>query len=190
MEDLSEQIISQYQKYISILSKVCNKESVEMVAEHFGERLVLSPRGLKDLEGGNPGELISFSLRVATAIKSLSSQMSASTKSLVKVSLLHELGRLGDLEESLYLEQDSDWHRERLGQNYKYNEKCSKMGVAHRTLWLLNHFGIKLTRDEYLAILTSQGLHLNENQFYGYDSVKNPTIIALQAARGIIFSEA
>ena len=39
-------------------------------------------------------------------------------KSLVKISLLHELGKLGDPENELYIPQDSDWHREKLGQNY------------------------------------------------------------------------
>ena len=184
MIEQTEKLVNSFEKYISVLSKVADKHLVENISEKFGERLVLSPRGLTEKDGGNPGGLIDFSLSVASASKSISSVI-GDTKSLVKVSLLHELGRIGDLENDLYVPQDSDWHREKLGQNYKYNENCPKMSISHRTLWLLNNCGAILNREEYLAILTSQGLHLNENQFYGQEANRNPIIIGLQAARGV-----
>ena len=110
---------------------------------------------------------MSFSLSAASIAKSLSPTF-GNTKSLVKVALLHELGKIGGLsiDEDLYLIQESEWHREKLGQVYKYNDKCSKMNTAHRTLWLLSHFGVELSREEWVAINVSQGMHLQENQFY------------------------
>jgi len=185
MVDQTEKLVDSFEKYTAVLSKVLDSNSVEKLSVLLGERLVLSPRGLTNQEGGTPGGLIDFSLSVASAAKSIS-RVVGDTKSLVKVALLHELGRVGDLENDLYIIQESDWHREKLGQNYKYNESCPKMSVSHRTLWLLNHTGVSLTRDEYLAILTAQGLHLNENQFYGYEGSKNSLIVGLQAARGIV----
>ncbi len=184
MVDQTEKLVNSFEKYISVLSKVLDSDVVDKLSNLLGERLVLSPRGLTSNEGGNPGGLIEFSLSVASAAKNLSSSI-GDTKSMVKIALLHELGRVGDLDHDLYIIQDSDWHREKLGQNYKYNEECPKMSISHRTLWILNSLGVALTRDEYLAILTAQGLHLNENQFYGYEGTKNPLIVGLQAARGI-----
>ena len=149
------------------MKKVGDPPAVERLSESIGERLVLAPRGLTAEDGGVPGGLLEFSLAVASAAKSMSKHF-GSVKSLVKVSLLHELGKLGDLQEGaeLFIPQESDWHREKLGQMYKYNDACSKMNVAHRTLWMLSHLGFELTREEWMAINVSQGLHLQENQFY------------------------
>tara|TARA_Y100001963_G_C6637090_1_gene379105 strand:+ start:242 stop:805 length:564 start_codon:yes stop_codon:yes gene_type:complete len=179
----AEQILEQFEKYCDVLKKVIGTPSTEKLGDLFGERLAMSPRGLTEETGGNPGGLVDFGLKVASAAKTLSADF-GETKSLVKVALLHELGRAGDLTEDLYLIQDSDWHRDKLGQTYKYNEACAKMNIAHRTLWILSHLGIDLTREEWVAINVSQGLHLSENQFYA--NTLNPVAAGLLAARLIV----
>ena len=144
------------------MKKVAGTPATSRLSEVCGESLVLAPRGLTEDDGGRPGALIKFSLNVASAAKTLSSHF-GDTKSLVKVSLLHELGKLGDVTEGneLFIMQESDWHREKLGQMYKYNEACSRMNVAHRTLWLTSQLGFELSREEWMAINVSQGLHLS-----------------------------
>tara|TARA_R110000851_G_scaffold248883_3_gene401390 strand:+ start:215 stop:784 length:570 start_codon:yes stop_codon:yes gene_type:complete len=181
----AEQILTQFEKYCNILKKVIGTPGAERLAETLGERLAMSPRGLTEDTGGSPGGLIDFSLKVATEAKSLSASF-GSTKSLVKVALLHELGRVGGLESTadLYLIQDSDWHRDKLGQTYKYNDACPKMNTSHRTLWLLSYLGIDLSREEWLAINVGQGMHLPENQFYA--NALNPIAAGLLAARLIV----
>ena len=79
---------------------------------------------------------------------------------------------------------------EKLGQNYKYNPGCSRMNIGHRTLWMLSSLGINLNQDEFVAVLTSQGFHLQENSFYA--STAPPVACLLQASRlaVISFSEA
>ena len=178
----AEELVSQYDKYCEILGKVSSPASVEKLNTTFGERLALAPRGLTEEDGGAAGELVGFSLRVASVAKTLSSSF-GHTKSLVKVALLHELGKLGgpSSEEDLFISQDSDWHRDKLGQMYKYNENCPKMNTAHRTLWILSHLGFDLTREEWVAINVSQGMHLPENQFYGRSL--NPIAAGLLSAR-------
>ena len=180
-----QELITNFEKYISILSKVVNSDSIKNIESSLGERLVVSPRSLKFKDGGYPGALIDFSLSVASNASLVSKHLD-NKKSLVKVSLLHELGRLGDFDHELYHNQESDWHREKLGQHYKYNEDCPKMSISHRTLWLCSSLGINLDQSEYMAILTAQGLHLPENQFYG--SINNPVIVGLQTSRGIVLS--
>ena len=179
----AEQILEQFEKYTDVLKKVVGTPSTKKLISLLGDRLAMSPRGLTEETGGAPGGLIDFGLKVASAAKSLSNDF-GETKSLVKVALLHELGRSGDLTEELYLIQDSDWHRDKLGQTYKYNELCSKMNIAHRTLWLLSHLGIELTKEEWIAVNVSQGLHLPENQFYA--NSLNPVAAGLLAARLIV----
>ena len=127
----SEQLISQYEKYVAVLKKVLDSNTVDVLVESLGERLLMCPRGLTEETGGTPGGLVEFSLEVASAVKKMSGS-GENLKSLIKVALLHELGMVGDLDEGtdLYLIQDSDWHRDKLGQVYKYNDKCEKMNIA------------------------------------------------------------
>jgi len=161
-----EKILYHLEKYCNLLSKVFPEESVENFVSDFGERLALCPRGLEKGAGGTAGELVSFSLNVAQKSKELAAGM-CDVRSSVRVALVHELGRLGDLEEELYHHQESSWHQEKLNQFYKYNPKCKKMNLAHRTLYLLQKYNFPLTQDEWISIAVSQGMHLPENSFYG-----------------------
>ena len=175
-----EQLVEQFEKYCSVLKKVIGAPATEHLSDALGERLMVCPRSLTEDDGGHPGALVEFSLEVASAAKALSGTF-GNAKSLVKVSLLHELGKVGDLENELYLVQESDWHRDKLGQVYKFNGDCPKMNIAHRTLWFLSHFKIELTREEWVALTVSQGMHLPENQFYA--NSLGPVAAGLLSAR-------
>jgi hypothetical protein len=63
-------------------------------------------------------------------------------------------------------------------------EEMDKMTYAHRSLWLLQHYGVSLSRDEWEAIATSGGYHLEENRFY--TGTKNKLGRLLCAARLIV----
>ena len=186
--DNTEKLVSNFNKFISVCNKVSCPDAVSKLADQLGERMVLSPRGLTAVDGGVPGGLLSFSLEVASISKKMAGHFT-NTRSLVRVALFHELGKLGDLNNEMYIPQESDWHREKLGQNCKYNDDCKKMTVSHRSIWLLHNFGFKLSEDEYLSILTSQGMHLEENRFYGRSSHENELITSLQASRGIVLGK-
>jgi|TARA_R110000824_G_scaffold148903_2_gene318860 hypothetical protein len=193
MKDSVEDTLGKIEQYFSILRKVLSPDEMSNLENSDIGRLAICPRGLTVDDGGEAGALIAFSLQVALKAKALASAFGVDPKSIVKVSLLHELGKMGHLSEEsrqLYLEQDSDWHREKLGQNYKYNPGCSRMNIGHRTLWMLSSLGINLNQDEFVAVLTSQGFHLQENSFYA--STAPPVACLLQASRlaVISFSEA
>ena len=184
MIDSTEKTLQRIEQYFSIIKKVLKPAELKSLESSDLERLALCPRGLTDETGGYAGALVDYSLEVALKGKAMASFFSVEPKSIVKVALLHELGRMGHLNQvpqSLYLNQDSDWHREKLGQNYKYNENCPRMNIGHRTLWMLNELGIQLSYDEYLTVLTSQGFHLQENSFYA--GTAPPLALLLQAAR-------
>jgi hypothetical protein len=119
-------LIKQYEKYTTFLERFFPGEATKNLIEHFGERLVLCPAGLTIEEGGYPGALVDRALRTAQRAKQIAqaAELPTNPSSAVRVALVAELGRLGDLEPEaeLYLPQTSDWHREKLGQNYKYND--------------------------------------------------------------------
>jgi len=165
----TEILFENFKKYSSLLKKYFPDEGVDKFLEDFGVRLTTCPRGLTSEEGGDYGALIKHALNVALSANSHSKMINheIDRKSIARVCLVHEIGKLGSLEEELYVTQESQWHRDKLGQNFKYNEECSKMTASHRTLLLLQHYKIKITQDEWISILTSQGMHFPENSFYG-----------------------
>jgi len=166
----NEQILETYEKYIGLISKYFSDANSTELDAALGPRLAVAPRGLTLAEGGTAGGLVDYAIRLAKKSKIFAEVVDH--KSLVRVALIHELGKLGDENQDQYVPQESSWHIEKLGQHYKYNESCEKMSFIHRTLYFVSKFGFQLSSDEWIAILTSGGFHLEENRFYARDGHK------------------
>jgi hypothetical protein len=163
-----EKIESNWNTFESLCKRFGDPGLDRLLAD-LGQRLAECPFSTRtEYPGCCPGGLVDLTLRITSTMRKLNESLEERlpTATLLKVGLLHDLGKVGDESQDHFLEQDSDWHRDKLGQLYKYNETLPKMGYAHRTLWLLQHYGVTLTRDEWEAIFTSGGLHLEENRFY------------------------
>ncbi len=169
---MSEDTIGQIEKNWNQFEKLCKRlsdDGLNLLLEGLGQRLVACPASPRnDQYGCYPGGVIEHALEVTALMRSLAKtyDLKIPVASILKVGLLHEIGKVGDLELDYFVEQDSDWHRDKLGQYYKYNEELNKMSVSHRTLFLLQQFGVKLTKDEWLAIQLASGSHFEENRFY------------------------
>jgi hypothetical protein len=186
-EDIDfEELQSRWETYDNLLRRLSD-HNINKVLDDLGERLVMCPASTRtDQYGCTPGGLIEHALKVTSTMRTLNSslEMNLSTASILKVGLLHELGKVGDLSRRYFIEQDSSWHREKLGQFYKYNEDLNKMSVSHRTLWLLQHYGVTLDNDEWLAVQLASGFHFEENRFYvGHE----PSLaLLLQQAKAVV----
>ena len=163
----NEQILETYEKYIGLISKYFSEKNAADLDAALGPRLAIAPRGQTLVEGGYSGGLVDYAIRLAKKSKMFAEVVDS--KSLIRVALIHELGKLGDDVEDQFIPQDSSWHVEKLGQHFKYNDKCEKMTFVHRTLYFVSKFGIQLNTNEWVAILTSSGFHLEENRFYARD---------------------
>ena len=153
------------------LCKRFDDEGLNQLLDQLGERIAVCPGSIKtEYAGCYPGGLVDQSLKVSSLMRKINETLEedqrAPVPQILKVGLLHDLGKVGDLQSDHFLDQDSDWHREKLGQLYKYNDVLPKMTYAHRTLYLLQHFGVKLDPEEWEAIATAGGPHLEENRFY------------------------
>ena len=163
-----EKIKSNWETYEKLCKKAV-KHGIGDLLDALGERLVMCPSAPRvDQGGAYAGGLVEHSIAVTACMRTINQahDLNISTNSILKVGLLHDIGKVGGLELDLFVEQDSDWHREKLGQMYKYNEDLSKMSTSHRTLFLLQHFGVALSGEEWLAIQLAQGSHFEENRFY------------------------
>lgn len=137
------------------------KDSIEKLLNELGERLAACPSNVKK----EPGHLIDFNLKVLKACVSLNKKfnLGLSNESMVLCCLFRNLGLVGDLENDLFVQED-DWHQKR-GTLFKYSQDVKFMKPFDRTIWLLNHFGVKLSQDEFLAFLSGSGS--NDNYKYG-----------------------
>ncbi len=164
----ADKMENNWNTFQKLLSKACGEEGTPLV-KTLGERIVMCPSNMKEEYGGAyPGGMLEHVLSVTMKMRKLSQSLGWNIDqiSIIKTGLLHDLGKVGDVESSLYVEQESEWHREKLGQMYKFNEETQKMSVSHRTLYLLQHFGVQLTSEEWIAIQLSGGSHFEENRFY------------------------
>lgn len=170
MELTPEQIAENFEKFRSFMEKLGDRsEPALALVDHLGERLAMCPASSrKEYHAAFPGGLVDHSLRLLSNALKLCKTFSweVPKDSLIIGCLLHDLGKVGDHEKDYYVPQDSDWHREKLGEMYKYNKEILYMTVPDRGVWLCQHFGLKLTQDEWLAIKLNDGQYAEENAPY------------------------
>ena len=86
---------------------------------------------------------------------------------LMFVAINHDLGKIGDMDNPLYVPNESEWHRKNQGKIYNYNSEIKTyMGVPDRSLWILNQSGIQMTEQEFLGIKIHDGLYEEGNGQY------------------------
>lgn len=178
MELTPEQITENFEKYRGFMEKLGDRsEPALALVDHLGERLALCPASSrKDYHHAIPGGLVDHSLRVlSNALKLVKAfGWDVPKDSLILGCLLHDLGKVGDHEKDYYVPQDSDWHREKIGEMYKHNKDIQYMTVPDRGVWLCQHFGLRLTQPEWLAIKLNDGQYAEENAPY---KMKEPTLV-------------
>jgi hypothetical protein len=164
-----EEIEENFNSYRGLCEKLGDRADAALaLVDHFGERLALCPAsGKKDFHNSFPGGLIDHSLRVymnaRTLVKSFG--WTVDKQSLIVACLFHDLGKVGDVDNDYYVPAE-DWRREKLGETYTYNKDVQYMSVPHRGVFLCQHFGLKLTQDEMLAITLNDGWVVEENKPY------------------------
>jgi hypothetical protein len=85
---------------------------------------------------------------------------------LVFAAMNHDLGKVGDSENDLYIPGQDEWRRKNLGEIYTYNNAVGFTTVPDRSLFLLQDAGIKYSLNEMLAIRTHDGLYDDCNKPY------------------------
>jgi len=172
-----------------MFDKLCRRlsdDNLNAILDTLGERIIMCPASTRiDQYCAYPGGLVEHALDVTSTMRKIndSHDLGLQVASILKVGLLHDIGKVGDLRGDFFVSQDSEWHRDKLGQMYKYNEGVQKMSVSHRSLFLLQNFNVTLTSEEWIAIQLAQGSHFEENRFYvGHE----PSLaVSLQQAKAI-----
>jgi hypothetical protein len=128
----------------------------------------------KEYHNAFPGGYVEHVLRVIKCSselyhvwKNMGTDMSTFTvEELIFSALNHDLGKMGDEENESYIPQTDNWRREKLGEDYMFNEKIPFASVPDRGLFLLQSYGIQYTFNEMIAIQTHDGLYDEGNKKY------------------------
>ena len=118
----------------------------------LGEDFILAPASTAtNLHNAFAGGLIAHLLlttKYAVSINSvLPDSMKVNQDSLIKVCLLHQIGKA-----RLYKENPSKWHNDR-GMMYEFNEDLVSMRIGERSVHYAISNGVSFTEEEYQAIL-------------------------------------
>lgn len=171
----AEKIQSNFETFRSFCEKTEDRSAAVLhMVDTLADKLATCPAsGRKDFHLAIPGGLVDHSLRVLnTAVKLTKSfGWNIPKDSLVISCLFHDIGKVGTYNEKgeffdYYVPQTSDWHRDKLGEYFVISDKIPFMTTRQRSLFLMQHFGIKLSHEEYLAILLNDGYVLDENKQY------------------------
>jgi hypothetical protein len=171
------QIADNYEKFRKLINQTFTGERLDSLNKMYDEledRIVLTPASSTEhFHNAFAGGYIDHVLRVTrNAIKiydlyeSLGMELDFDKETLIFVALHHDLGKVGNHQESWYLPNDSQWHIENQGKIYKTNPNMNWMGLNDRTFWMLNHYGIQISEVEYIGIKLTDGLYDEKNREY------------------------
>ncbi len=178
-----EQIIKNWERFSGLLLQSGDHrvEGIQAMLDHFGDRLVMAPASSRtEYHNCFVGGLIDHSLRVlknCTRLMKVSPEVYGDIpeESVIFAALLHDLGKVGDLDNDRYLPQTNNYYREK-GNLYEMNHSMEYSTVSHAGLFIVQHFGIKTTWAEFAAILLNDGPVLVENKPY---CMKEPALALL-----------
>jgi hypothetical protein len=178
MELTPEQIAENFEKYRGFMEKLGDRSDAALaLVDGLGERLALCPASSrKEYHHAIPGGLVDHSLRVlSNALKLVKAfGWDVPKDSLIIGCLLHDLGKVGDHEQDYYIPQTDGWRVEKMGEIYKHNRDIQYMTVPDRGVWLCQHYGLRLTQPEFMAILLNDGQYADENAPY---KMKEPLLV-------------
>ena len=141
----------------------------------YSERIMLMPAAhKKEYHNAFPGGYVDHVLRVVDCALKLNDiwiEMGVDSSTYTKEELVfsalnHDLGKMGDDENEAYIPQTDQWRKEKLGEDYKFNDRLEYMSVPDRGLHLLMSNGITFTKNEMLAIKLHDGLYDDANKPY------------------------
>jgi len=174
----AEQIQDNWNKFLSIIDTHISeprRSKLKVFYEQYAERIMFMPAShKKEYHNAFPGGYVDHVLRVVLCAFKLNEvwvDMGVDTSTytfeeLVFASLNHDLGKMGDEQNESYIPQTDQWRKEKLGEDYKFNDRLEYMSVPDRGLHLLISHGITFSKNEMLAIKLHDGLYDDANKPY------------------------
>ena len=172
-----EQIVNNWNELIQLIEGEFDGERKEKLLEmykYFEDRMSIAPAsGKEHYHNAYVGGYVEHVLHVYRCAVSIKQQweekgatISFTDEELAMAAIHHDLGKVGDLYNEYYTPNESDWHRKNQGLIFSHNGDLQFMTVTDRALFLLQHFGIPLTENEYIGLRLTDGLYEEANKPY------------------------
>ena len=151
------------------------KEKLIEFYKKFEDRIIMMPAShKKEYHSAFPGGYVDHVNRVvkgALATHKIWEEFGADTSTytveeLVFSAINHDLGKIGDETGGCYIPQTDQWRKDKLGEDYTFNNKIPFASVPDRGLFLLQQHDIKYTFNEMVAIQSHDGLYDQANDKY------------------------
>jgi hypothetical protein len=177
MKLTAEQIQDNWDQFIGYIDTYISEpraSKLKAFYEKYSERIMLMPAShKKEYHNAFPGGYIEHVNRVIDAAISINSvwtnfgvDQNYTIEELVFSAMNHDLGKMGDEENESYIPQTDQWRKDKLGEDYTFNNKLEFMSVPDRGLFLLKEHGVDYTKNEWLAIRLHDGLYDDANKPY------------------------
>jgi len=165
----SEQILKTWNTLMEFIEQNFQGEQRQNILKlytHFENRMIDAPASSRpNFHNCFVGGWLDHTLRVVqTALNikqlfiDLGVNVTASDSDIILAAMFHDLGKVGDIDNPYYVKQTDEWRRNKLNEWYTFNNKLEPMSVTDRSLWLLQHFNIKVNSEVWKAIKLSDGL--------------------------------
>ena len=163
------EIESIWNKYTNMVTLTKDENFISFINRQ-DQRIVECSYSQRDKEPFcGPGGLVEYSLELLKNAKNISTAIGYEipTTKMIKACLLSDIGRIGNETEDRFVICQSDWHKEKLGQYYDWNENCEKYNVQDMSLYHAQSNNIRLSWEEWQAIFLSKDFISEDNKFYG-----------------------
>ena len=179
MKELTpEQIQENWEKLRSLINETFVGERLDnlnKMYDYFEERMCIAPAsGKEHFHNAHAGGYVEHVLHITDLVvqiydlwgKNGATIDDFDKEELIFAALHHDLGKVGDLAEDYYVPNESDWHRKNQGMIYRHNPNIQYMTVTDRAIWLLQHFDVKMSENEYLGLRLTDGMYEEANKGY------------------------
>ena len=178
-----------WEKYSNLLKRLEN-QNVDNLIDSMDQRILMSSFSQREKEpfcgiGGNVEYALELAKKASALNKALNYDLNKA--SIIKCSLLSILGRVGTLTRNRYIDTTSEWHKEKLGQYYDWNEDCPKYQINDMTLFILQNYNVHLNWDEWNAISLIKDMTSEDNKFYNMH--KSRLALVLQLAHETVMKD-
>lgn len=131
--------------------------SLSTFLDSNAERVMLAPASTKrDFVCCHAGGLVEHSLRVLQNVAKLRQVYNLTdtveVPSIILTSLFHDIGKVGTGSKDYYVDNASDWHRDKLGIYYNIADRFQHVSVGQLSLMQLSGNKVEIDIDEWYSI--------------------------------------
>lgn len=179
----AEQIAKNYEKHLKIIDHyiVDRGDQVKTMLNDLEDTYVMAPASGKSwyhnaFAGGyvdHVNRVVEYSVKQMKLYEEMGGTIDFTQEELVFSALFHDLGKIGDKDNASYIPQTDKWRQDKLHEMYTPNGELDFMLVPDRSLFTLQEYGIKTTKNEYLAIKLHDGVFSDANKPYFFSNQPN-----------------